>query len=158
MKADHINPFVKASVRVLNQFDPELSIEREQPRKVDSPYKTLGVTCYLGLTGALEGQIIYDMEIETARKVAGTMNGQDSLEINDLARSAIQELSNMISGNAVTTLKNETIDGSLDITPPSLIVGNGSTISDYQNKPFVQVPLRSNLGTFLVNLSISESQ
>lgn len=157
MKADYLNPFVQSSITVLGQFDSDLTVNRLDPSTVDSPYRTLGVTSYLGLTGALAGRVIYDMERKTARSIAGAMNGEPSLEMNDLGRSALQELSNMISGNAVTRLQNNGIDQDLDITPPSLIVGEGSEISDHQSNTYVQIPLETNHGQFLINLSISES-
>lgn len=157
MKAEYLNPFVQSSITVLGQFDPDLTVDRLNPSTVDPPYRTLGVTSYLGLTGALEGRVIYDMELETAHNIAGVMNGESSLEMNDLGRSALQELSNMISGNAVTRLQNNGIGEPLDITPPSLIVGEGSEISDHRSSTFVQIPLETNHGQFLINLSVSES-
>lgn len=157
MKADYLNPFVKASVNVLSQFDSDLSVERLEPCTVESPYRTLGVTSYLGLTGDLEGRVIYDMDLETAEAIAGAMNRQATLEMNDLGRSALQELSNMISGNAVTQLQQNGLN-ELDITPPSLIVGSDSQISDHQSETYVQVPLETNHGKLLINLSLSQSQ
>lgn len=157
MKADYLNPFVQASINVLGQFDPDFTVDRLDPSTVNPPYETLGVTSYLGLTGTLEGRVIYDMDRETARSIAGVMNGESSLEMNDLGRSALQELSNMISGNAVTRLQKNGVQGDLDITPPSLIVGENSTISEHHSNTFVQIPLRTNHGQFLINLSISDT-
>lgn len=111
----------------------------------------------MGLTGSLNGQVIYDMELETARRLAGVMNGQPSLEMNDLGRSTLQELSNMISGNAVINLSGSIVDGSLDITTPSLYVGEGTEIIERPGQSFIQTCLNTDHGTFFINLSAKET-
>ena len=57
-----------------------------------------------GVTGEVQGQVIFGMSLVTADKVASTMLGQTIKTFDALAASAIGELGNMISGNAMQHL------------------------------------------------------
>lgn len=77
----------------------------------------------LGVTGEISGQVCIVMENDVARDVASRMMmGMPVAEIDDMARSALSELGNMVMGNAATILSNSNV--LIDITPPTLLTGN----------------------------------
>lgn len=55
------------------------------------------------------------------------MMGMPVEELDELSKSAITELSNMILGNAATIFYNRSIK--MEITPPALFVGDNMEIS-----------------------------
>lgn len=157
IKADYVNPFVTKAVDTLRQFLPDAKIERGEVSIHQTPFTTKGTATYLGISGDLEGRVIYQMSVPTAIGVAGAMNHEEFEELNDIARSTIQELGNIISGNATTQLRNIADEKSIDITPPSLIVGEETQISDSVSSQYLSVPLYTPHGDFTINLAVQES-
>ncbi len=158
MKADHINPFVNSAKEVLQQFVPNLEIERGELGLEPTPADLLGATVYLGISGFLEGRVVYDMEPETAVNIASAMNHEELTELNELARSTIQELGNMISGNAATKLRErvETAD-EIFLSPPSMIMGEDTKLSDSAASKYLKIPLETNLGELVISVAVKES-
>lgn len=157
MKAEYLNPFIEAATDVLKQFIPDIEIDRGELDATTSPSETLGVAVYIGISGDLEGRVIYDMGRETAVDLASAMNQEDLPGMNELVRSTLQELGNVISGNATTNLRKAADSRTIDITPPSMIVGADTEISDSVEQTLIQVPLQTNYGTLVINLAVRES-
>ncbi len=152
MKVEFINPFVVAAFNVIE------SVLGEQPSKGQLSMRPLTFTsqqCNLmtGVVGSIEGQVIYGMSLTTADKIASTMIGQPVRTFDQLAASAIAELGNMITGNAVTLLSEA---GCVcDITPPSLIRGTNVKIN-MLNIPALVVPVCLSQGTIELTVSLRE--
>jgi chemotaxis protein CheX len=157
LKAAYINPFVTKSVDTLRQFLPDADIERGDISAEETPFKADGTVTYLGISGDLEGRVIFQMEIDTALKIAGAMNQEEFDELNDIARSTIQELGNIISGNATTQLRSTADGKTIDITPPCLMIGQETTISDSVRSNYLKVPLHTTYGDFIINLAVQEA-
>lgn len=158
MKAEYLNPFISAATKVLRQFIPDIEIERGELSATDSTLETLGAAVYIGISGELEGRVIYDMDRTTAVDLASAMNGEELPGMNDLVRSTLQELGNVISGNATTNLRQAAEQKTIDITPPSMIMGSDTEISDSVKQTMVQVPLKTNYGTMVINLAVREKR
>lgn len=154
MEADYINPFVTTAVSTLKQFIPDIEIERGDLDVAESPFETVGTATYIGISGDLEGRVIYEMDRTTAVEIASAMNGEDLPGLNEMVRSTIQELANIISGNATTELRKAAGDKDVDITPPSMIVGSETEISDSVSSKYLCVPLETNLGTIMINVAV----
>lgn len=157
LKADYVNPFVTKALDTLRQFLPDSEITRGDISVHETPFTTRGTATYLGISGDLEGRVIYQMDVGTAINVAGAMNQEEFGELNEIARSTIQELGNIISGNATTKLRNVADEKTIDITPPSLIVGENTKISDSVSSRYIRVPLHTDHGDFTINLAVKES-
>ncbi len=154
MKIEYINPFLEASVYVLEQFMQGVSIEKTKLTVISEPLASLGVAALVGLTGQLKGRVIYDMEQETALKVVSKMNFEEFTDFNELARSTINELSNMITGTAVAKLSG--LGYKFDLTPPSLFTGNKVLITDALQLKHLVVPVITPCGTILLNLGLTD--
>ncbi len=103
MKAEYLNPFLMASNSVLEMVlgsRPVQGTLAAQPTTGSS--HECSVVC--GVTGQVQGQVIYGMSYETADNIASAMLGQKIEEFDALASSALGELGNMISGNAMQFL------------------------------------------------------
>lgn len=127
MNIEYINPFIEASQTVLQQV---ANIEAKLGKVFlrSSPYKGEAVVIMVGITGKMRGQTIFTMSKETAFKIASAMMcGMQVEELNEISKSALSELTNMILGNAATLLYNKGIG--IEITPPSLLLGENLSIS-----------------------------
>lgn len=157
MKAKYVNPFLTAFIEVMQQFIDDLEIERGEPSVAEAPFTSRGAAVYIGISGDLEGRVIYDMSRVTAVELASAMTEESLPGLNEMVRSTIQELAKRISGNVGTKLGE--VDGpiAIDITPPSLIVGADAEISDSISSEFLKVPLETNYGTVEVNMAVRET-
>jgi chemotaxis protein CheX len=159
MKSKYINPFITTTVESLEQFIPDIDIERGELDLVEPPVHTLGTITLIGISGDLKGRVLYIMDRDTAVKIAEAMNEEDFPGLNEMVRSTIQELCNIISGNAARELKASAENKSIDLTPPNLIIGSDTEVNDELklDGELLEVPLNTDLGTIRVNLLIHES-
>lgn len=80
-----------------------------------------GISATVFMAGAVEGQMVLDLEPLLARKIAGLMNGMEFSRLDHLAIDTICELTNMIIGKAVTILNNKGFR--FKTSPPCFFVG-----------------------------------
>jgi chemotaxis protein CheX len=109
MQVENINPFVTAASSILEQV-AHIEIKRGtlslRPKMFPSPE----VSVILGVTGDVKGQVIYGLTEETALGIATKMMmGMQLPGFDEVARSAIGELGNMITGNASSILEKSGI-------------------------------------------------
>ena len=69
--------------------------------------------------------------------VSAMMGGYVVTEMDDMGKSAISELGNMISGNASTMLFNQGVR--VDITPPKIV--QSATAAGFVPKKALTIPL-----------------
>lgn len=127
IKTEQLNPFLVAARQVLKQVC-DVDIKFGPISRDDYYINGEPLFIMIGVTGEISGQVCIVMENEVAKDIAvRMMQGREVNEIDELARSAISELGNMIMGNAATLLSNDNID--IEITPPTLITGNARITS-----------------------------
>lgn len=154
MNVKYINPFIKASTEVLRMI-AQLEFTTGKPYMKMSPFTPASVLIVVGITGQIQGQAIISMSSELAKTIASKMMmGMPVNDLDEMAKSALSELGNMIMGNAATLLFNDEV--MVDITPPSLMVGAGITISS-STMTTIGVPLNCEYGTMSFDISIKES-
>lgn len=154
MKVEFVNPFVESAVSVLRDMC-SFSVTKGQLSVKKSNIDTLGVAPIIGVTGDVSGRVIYDMSMQTALKIASIMNGEDLPEFDDLAQSAIAELSNIITGNTISLLSAAGYH--VDITPPTLFLGKDMHISKGEMLTLV-VPLIIDAGEIFINVALKENK
>ena len=152
MNVEYINPFIEACRVVLKQV---LQVEAELGKIYvkSSPYVGEAVVIIVGLTGDLKGQAVLSQNRETACEIASIMmGGMEVSELNDISRSAVSELSNMILGTAASLLSQKKI--TIDITPPTMLTGESVTISS-DKMTTVCVPITWHNGSRAIEVDIS---
>ena len=141
MNVEYINPFIEASQTVLKQT-ANIDAKIGNVTLKDSPYTSDSVVIIVGLTGKIRGQAVFSMSKKVALSVASAMmGGMTVTELDEISKSAISELTNMILGNAATILYSKGIG--IEITPPSLVMGDNLQISSSKMKT-ICVPLMFN--------------
>lgn len=152
MKVEYINPFVSAAFSVLQ------TVLGETPQKGElgmrpSVFTSQQCNVITGVVGKIEGQVIYGMSLITADRIASTMIGQPIRTFDQLAASAIAELGNMITGNAMMLLAESGFK--CDITPPTIIRGSNVKISTL-SIPALVIPMQLSLGEVVATVSLQE--
>lgn len=122
MEVKYINPFLNSFGNIIPQLGLN-NIEKKGIKIKSKHIESPGVAIIVGLVGDIKGNIIYGMNEENAKKIASIMMmGMPVDEFDELAQSAISELSNMLTANAATNFSHEGIN--VDISTPTLIKGN----------------------------------
>ena len=106
MDVKHINPFLDAFISIMPQLglaDVKKKGITLKGRFIESP----GVMIIVGIMGDMRGNVIYGTTIDNAKKIASTMMmGMPVDTFDEMAKSAVSELANMISGNAMSRFIN----------------------------------------------------
>ena len=121
----------------------------------ESPYRSDSIIVMVGLTGKMRGQAMFCMNKKVGLEIAsGMMGGMQLAELDEISKSAISELTNMILGNTATILYNKGIN--IDITPPSFLMGENLQVSNSKVKT-ICIPLDfTNGSSFEIDLAIEE--
>jgi chemotaxis protein CheX len=138
MNIEYLNPFIEASQTVLKQV---VNVDAKLGKVFlkSSPYKGESILIIVGITGKIRGQAIFTMSKNVAFKIASAMMmGMPVEELNEISKSALSELTNMILGNTATLLYNKGIG--IEITPPSLLLGENLQVSQSKMKT-ICIPL-----------------
>jgi chemotaxis protein CheX len=153
VKAEFVNPFVGAAFDVLKSLGID-SVTKGELGVTVSPVKGGEVNVVIGVTGDLIGQIIMFLSEETALALASKMLMELPTEsFDELAKSAIGELGNMVIGNAVTTLGD---NGYIcNLTPPALFMGRDVIVST-KDMNFLVIPLQTGFGDLKLNVALRE--
>ncbi|HAF31944.1 MAG: chemotaxis protein CheX [Anaerovibrio sp.] len=122
-----VNPFIDAFTTVL----PQMGFPTPQRTGMtvnNQNAVSQGVAVIVGFTKEIRGNVVYNMSEDTAKFIASTMMmGMPVESFDEMAQSAISEMSNMLTANAATNLTALGLE--VDISTPSLTVG-----SDFQIK------------------------
>ena len=122
-----VNPFIDAFTTVL----PQMGFPTPQRTGMtvnNQNAVSQGVAVIVGFTKEIRGNVVYNMSEDTAKFIASTMMmGMPVESFDEMAQSAISEMSNMLTANAATNLT--ALGLAVDISTPSLTVG-----SDFQIK------------------------
>ena len=121
MDVNYINPILSSFANVL----PQLGLGKVEKkgislkgRFIESP----GVVIIVGIVGDIRGNVIYGLSVDDAKKIASTMMmGMPVPEFDELAQSAISELTNMLTANVATNFSNDNIN--INISTPTLVHG-----------------------------------
>ncbi|MFH1737773.1 MAG: chemotaxis protein CheX [bacterium] len=153
MQVRYINPFIDSAINVLQQM-AGLSSERGDLGLRDSVIPNHEVAVVLGIVGQVNGQVAYSMSQESAKEIASRMMGGMPVNTFDqMPKSAIAELGNMITGNASAALEKQGIQ--CNISPPTLITGEKMKIYTAKLQTLV-VPLRTELGIIEICVGVKE--
>lgn len=128
MKVEYINPFMQSAQSVIKML---CGIESKLGKVYlrSSHFSVNQVVIMIGVVGKIKGQVCFELSMDTAKKIASVMmGGMPVEELDEMSKSAVSELGNMIMGNTSTIFASKDI--SIDITPPSLLIGEKIEISN----------------------------
>lgn len=116
-----INPFIGAVTGIMPQIGFS-NITRKGISLKEKKFMVSGVVLTLGIVGDKKGNVVYSIDMDGAKKIASTMMmGMPVEELDDMSKSALSELSNMLTANASINFSNDGIN--LDISVPTMMYG-----------------------------------
>ncbi|MCX7821417.1 MAG: chemotaxis protein CheX [Brevinematales bacterium] len=154
MRIEYINPFIEAAFDILNEV-LKTNVKRNELylKKLGDSMK--GVAVVIGVTGNVSGRIVFDMTEDTALNIASKMNGEKFSKFDDMVRSTIGELANMVTGRSVTRLEKENL--SFNFTPPTIITGENIHIYEFSDMEALIIPIDTGLGIVEINVAFKEN-
>jgi chemotaxis protein CheX len=153
MKAEWINPFISNAISVFEQMT-SIKFEKSNLTLKEDPKPSNDISIIIGITGFIQGQVVYSLKDHTAYRIAQSIAPKSALKIdNALIESTIAEIANIITGRTTVQLSGE--DKILHITPPTVIIGKDYSINFIKLKT-ISVSLSSRFGTLEVNVAIKE--
>ncbi|NMB00786.1 MAG: chemotaxis protein CheX [Firmicutes bacterium] len=150
MKVEYINPFYQATIdvfRVMLNLEPK----RGELRAVEELVPVAEANVIIGVTGDLRGSLLYSFPKTMALDMVNIMAGMQMTKLDAFVSSALGEVANIISGNAVTYLAKNNL--SCDISPPQVFVGNDSSLS-MSTEMAIVLPLVTDIGTLEISISL----
>jgi len=153
MKAENINAFIKASTDVLGQI-AGLTFKLGKVYMKNDGFKPPEISILIGITGDLKGRAVLSMNRSIGLKIVSSMmGGMEVKEFDEISKSALSEVGNMVMGNAATNLSSQEIK--VDITPPTLMIGESFSIHTSGNK-LITIPLETQYGTIELGVAVEE--
>lgn len=153
MKQEYVNPFLTPAQMVWQkEFDCPLKIQNAEA--VSHQYTTDDVTAIIGISGKLEGNVLYGFSQPLVKDIIKRMVGEDFDARDPMALSALGEIANVITGNAATQLAASGY--SCDISPPVILEPVGATLTAGVPKQ-IQVTFESEMGILRVRIGLAEN-
>ncbi|MDD6207474.1 MAG: chemotaxis protein CheX [Clostridiales bacterium] len=121
LNANHINPFLIASTKILKDMcfvDAKVG----KPSVKNIAFTDDTIVIIIGVTGEMRGQVMIAFSNDVACDIASKMCMMPITQMDEISISAICELGNMIMGNTATVFSTKGIG--IDITPPTMCKGN----------------------------------
>lgn len=154
----YINPFLISAIEVI-KHTTDLKVKKKNLYSRKGKVSIGGVGIILKLTGDIEGRIVYEFSRGITMRLASKMIEKSMIKFDDpsqfkkLLESAIMELANIISGNAITKLSDEGY--SCMISPPEIFLGKGVILVPKKHSTIV-IELATIFGDFMIDLSITK--
>jgi chemotaxis protein CheX len=147
MDVELAKPFIKAAVSVISTM-AFITPRAGKPFVKKNSVAQGDVTGLVGLTGEKNGSVSLSFSKACAVAIVKNMLGDDISDIMNDVKDAVGEITNMVSGQARAGLaeKGLVFQGST----PSVIMGDGHTISHMARTPIMAIPFETDHGGFTI--------
>lgn len=157
MKAVYLNPFVKSVVSIMEHMLYETPMRGKAFVKTSADSAgNDNIAIIIGVTGGLSGQVALVLPRECAKQIAAKLLMEERMhEFDEIARSALGEIANMITAHATIGLSDA---GCVcDITTPTVVAGSGIAMKMPENIKTIVIPMKLSMGNIDLNVSLEES-
>ena len=154
MKMELIQPFINAADAVLAQGlqSPtsigNLSMDEEA-------YRRKGVAALISVTGDIEGRIIFDLDPDTAVRVASRFAASELPESDELVRETVCELANQVTGNAITALNDQGFH--FRVHPPLLVTSEEKDKTS-EDVEALMICFETSMGNVFMNVALRHNK
>ena len=147
MDVELAKPFIKAAISVISTM-AFITPRPGKPFVKKNSVAQGDVTGLVGLTGDKNGSVSISFSKGCAVAIVKNMLGDDISDIMNDVKDAVGEITNMVSGQARAGLaeKGLVFQGST----PSVIMGDGHTISHMARNPIMAIPFETDHGGFTI--------
>ncbi len=142
--------FVNSCLQTFHMFGFSLEFVKEtQESTLNSAEE---ITILIGLTNGLEGNIAIGLPLEVALQLVSTMlGGVEVAELDEVGKSALGEISNMLVGSTMSSLSVGSI---IEFSPPTIAIGDEVFIM-ISNSPASKLFFRNNEKEFHISYAVS---
>jgi len=154
MKVTYIQPFYQATKDIF-RIMMDLDVQRGDLRVIKDLIPSREVNVIVGATGDLSGSILYSFPTNLTLAMVKIMSGMELSKLDSFVLSAVGEVANIISGNAMTYLSANNY--TCDITPPQVMRGTTHSLSMATDLALV-IPVHSAIGDFEINVALKETK
>jgi chemotaxis protein CheX len=134
MKMELIQPFINAADAVLSQ-GLRSPMEIGNLTMEEEAYRRKGLAALVGLSGDIEGRIIFDVSPKTAAQIASHYAGAEVPENDAMVKEAVCEMANQVIGNAVAVLNDQGFH--FRVHPPEFHTSEHGAISTQDTEALV---------------------
>jgi chemotaxis protein CheX len=153
MDVRYINAFISSISNVFKtMLNTEVSVGK--PLLKETEMKSADVSGVIGLSGGVQGCVVLSFPLDVACKLATAFAGAELGPDDPDFADAIGELTNMVAGNA----KKDFPGVHASISLPSVITGEGHTVSQSRSSPFLVIPCETGKGSFNVEVALIEKK
>lgn len=130
MKSELLTSFSDAASQTFKLLlDLDVITDPVQPLENNDKKEYIeNIDIVIEITGDLKGEVMYSFPKDTTLEMVKMMSGMEFKEIDEFVKSALGEIANIISGNALSGLSQAQLI--CDIRPPKIIEGRTSTVSE----------------------------
>lgn len=151
INAEYVNPFLEAASAV---FKSVMNVDLRRGKMIikENPEPSHDVAIIIGITGAINGEVVYSMGYTMVTKIAEILApGMTEEQIKSEYKDIVGELANMITGNAMNLFAYS--GKSIDITTPTVVNGKDFTITLVQQTT-LGINLYSPMGQLEMNVAL----
>ncbi|MDY0163543.1 chemotaxis protein CheX [Desulfobotulus sp.] len=150
MKAEHVNPFINATINVISTMAFIKPVPGKPFLKKDNK-ATGDVSAIVGMTGPSHATLSISFQKKAILAIVSSMFGETVDSLTDDVSEAAGELANMISGQARRDLEAMGViyEGAI----PSVASGEGHELKHITDGPKIAVPFTIADSTFTMELS-----
>lgn len=132
MDVKYVNPFLESFESVMPQLG-YVNIEKGNVTVKEQELTNTGVSIIIGIVGKMRGNVVYNLNTQSAISIASTMMmGMPIEELDDMSKSALSELANMLTASAATGFYELGLP--IDISTPTLLQGENISIKMSSNQ------------------------
>lgn len=154
MKAEYLNPFVRATRNVLETM-------AQTKLAGQKPYLKEGVATYGDVTGIIgmasetvEGSMTISFPAACILQIVSRMLMEEpKAEIDNDIVDAVGEITNMICGGAKAEFGK--LGLSFNLATPTMVTGKGVEIHHHANVPIIVLPFQADCGTFVLEANLA---
>lgn len=149
MDVKYINPFLAAVDNIVGQVIG-IAPSFEKPFIKRVPFSSKDLLIIIGITGEINGKVMINTNRDSCINIASRMMGGVPAQFDEITKSAVGELCNMILGYTAMIFEKE--GTKIDITSPTIIEGVELKVS--LKEQIICVPINIGAG-IKIELNIS---
>jgi chemotaxis protein CheX len=154
MDAERINPFVEAAFAAFGEVTGRgVGRGALTVRDAEVPFK--GVCCIVGVTGDIDGAVLFDMGDGEARALAALVTGRKVPRLGPIEQVAVFGLISLIVRQGLGSLEKQGIRGTS--STPGLLTGANMRFF-FGEREVLVVPLKLSIGEVDLCLALREAR
>jgi chemotaxis protein CheX len=154
MKVEYLKSFSQA----INSFFSELNenkIDMGEINLIQTDFIIEDASVIIGFVGDIKGQAFFTMNETFAKNITSVLlGGMEVVKMDELVKSSVGEVGNMIMGKACTIISEKGIN--IDITSPTILCSEKVCVNNFE--PTYSFPINvENIGNLNFNVAIIDN-